>query len=220
MPEPVSSGTLSPSLRDCALGFYGKIPARGDFVRNGLPHAFVDPWDRWLQQGIAASQAELGDEWVAAWLEAPIWSFALAPGVCGPDAVLGLWMPSVDRVGRHFPLTLAAIAPAVAEDVRELVRDHGGFLAAAEHAGLAAVESDLGPEELTERILATTAALPADPGVDPAAYPGGNALWWTEGSPRVPRCAFTSDTLPDDSTFTKMLDAGVAAIPAEGAGCL
>lgn len=217
MPEPVSGGTLSLSLRDCTLGFFGKIPARGDFVRSGLPHAFVDPWDRWLQQGMATSRTELGDEWVAAWLEAPIWSFALAPGVCGPDAVLGLWMPSVDRVGRHFPLTLAAIAPT--DDVRELVRDHGGFLAAVEQAGLATLESDLGPEELAERILAAAAALPADPGIDPGAYPAGNALWWTEGSARVPRCAFTSDALPDNSTFTKMVDASVPAIPAEGIGC-
>jgi type VI secretion system protein ImpM len=217
MPEPVSPGTFGSSLRECSLGFYGKIPARGDFVRNGLPHAFIDPWDRWLQQGIAASRVELGDEWVAAWLEAPIWSFALGPGVCGPDAVLGLWMPSVDRVGRHFPLTLAAITPA--EDARDLARDNGGFLFAAEQAGLAAVESDLAPEGLADRILAAAAAAPADPGIDPTAYPGGNTLWWTEGSPRVPRCAFACDALPDEATFVKMLDAGVTPTPADGASC-
>ena len=145
MSQPLS-GTPSLSSRDCVLGFYGKIPARGDFVRSGLPHAFVDPWDRWLQQGIATSRAELGDNWIAAWLEAPIWSFAMAPGICGPDAVLGLWMPSVDRVGRHFPLTLAATVPA--GDVYQLVQGNGGFLAAVEQAGLAAVEDDLGPEGL------------------------------------------------------------------------
>jgi type VI secretion system protein ImpM len=217
MPEPMTIGTIGSSLRDCALGFYGKIPARGDFVRNGLPHAFVDPWDRWLQQAIAASQAELGDAWMAAWLEAPIWSFALGPGVCGPDAVLGLWMPSVDRVGRHFPLTLAALVPA--GDARDLARDNGGFLFAAEQAGLAAVESDLEPEGLAERVLGAAEAPPADPGIDPTAYPGGKALWWTEGSPRVPRCAFTSDALPDEATFVKMIDSGSTITPADGADC-
>jgi type VI secretion system protein ImpM len=217
MSEPVTIGASGSPLRECALGFFGKIPARGDFVRNGLPQMFVDPWDRWLQQGIAASRAELGDEWVAAWLEAPIWSFALGPGICGSDAALGLWMPSVDRVGRHFPLTLAAIAPV--RDARELVRANGGFLFAAEQAGLAAVESDLGPEALAARIVAAAAAAPADPGIDPTAYPNGNALWWTEGSPRVPRCAFASDALPDEATFVKMLDAGAMITPADGAGC-
>ena len=39
---------------------------------------------------------------------APIWRFALAPGVAGPLPMLGVMMPSVDRVGRQFPLTLAA----------------------------------------------------------------------------------------------------------------
>lgn len=218
MPEPLGAGILSASLRDCTLGFYGKIPARGDFVRSGLPHAFVDPWDRWLQQGMAASRAELGeDAWLAAWLEAPIWSFALAPGICGPDAVLGLWMPSIDRVGRHFPLTLAAVAPA--GDARDMARSNGGFLFAVEQAGLAAVESGLAPDALTDRVLAAAEAPESDPGIDPADYPGGSALWWTEGSPRVPRWAFTSQALPDDPTFAKMLDASAATALTDGAGC-
>ena len=216
MSQPLMGAPSIPA-HDCVLGFYGKIPARGDFVRSRLPHAFVDPWDQWLQQGIAASKVELGDEWIAAWLEAPIWSFAMAPGICGPDAVLGLWMPSVDRVGRHFPLTLAATVSA--GDVCQLVQDNGGFLAAAEQAGLAALENDLEPDVLADRILAAATAPPADPGIDPTAYPGGNGLWWTQGSPRVPPCAFASHTLPDCSTFAKMLDAGVTSVSTEGAGC-
>jgi type VI secretion system protein ImpM len=214
MSQPIS-GTISLSLRDCALGFYGKIPARGDFIRSGLPYAFIDPWDRWLQEGIAASRAELGDEWVAAWLEAPIWSFALAPGICGPDAALGLWMPSVDRVGRHFPLTLAAIVPG--GNLSELVCNNGGFLAAAEQAGLVAVESDLEPDELAARIRAAAEAAQADPGVDPSAYSSGiTALYWSQGSQRMPGFTFAGAALPDASQFVKMLDAVVPIIPAEG----
>lgn len=215
MPQPVGDGAMTSSLHHCALGFYGKIPARGDFVRNGLPQAFVEPWDSWLQQRIAASRTTLGDDWVAAWLEAAIWSFALPPGICGPDAVLGLWMPSVDRVGRHFPLTVAAIVPT--GNIGDLVRDNGGFLIAAEQAGLAALETDLGPEELADRLRGAPAAPPADPGIDPTAYPGVNTLWWTEGAPRVPPRAFASETLPDDLVFAAMLDAGAASILADGA---
>ena len=29
-------------------GFYGKLPARGDFVRAALPRDFTDRWDAWL----------------------------------------------------------------------------------------------------------------------------------------------------------------------------
>ena len=42
-------------------GFYGKLPARGDFVRAGLPRDFTDPWDDWLQSVIAGSRALVGD---------------------------------------------------------------------------------------------------------------------------------------------------------------
>src|SRR3954451_16815815 len=99
--------------RDAAIGFCGKIPARGDFVRAGLPLAFADPWDRWMERMLMASRSALDTEWLPAWLEAPVWRFALTAGVCGPDAAIGLWMPSVDRVGRYYPLTIAAMASNV-----------------------------------------------------------------------------------------------------------
>lgn len=53
------------------------------------------------------SRQALGESWVLTYLSSPIWRFALARGVCGENAWMGLMMPSVDRVGRHFPLTLA-----------------------------------------------------------------------------------------------------------------
>jgi type VI secretion system protein ImpM len=192
-------------MRARTAGFYGKIPSRGDFVRSGLPRGFIDPWDRWMQQAMAASRIVLGDEWTAAWLQAAIWSFALAPGLCGPDAVIGVFLPSVDRIGRHFPLTVAAVAPGA--QVQDLVRDGGGFLAAAEQAGLAAVESDIAPDDLAARVDAAIEAAAADPGIDAALYPQARALWWTEGAPLVPRGAFTGDALPEADAFVRMLDA-------------
>ena len=39
-------------------------------------------------------------------MSAPIWRFTLSAGLAGPDAMLGVLMPSMDRVGREFPLTL------------------------------------------------------------------------------------------------------------------
>ena len=92
-----------------AFGLFGKLPARGDFVRAGLPGDFVAAWDHWLEEVIGATRARLGAAWLPAFLEAPVWRFALAPGLCGAASVSGLWLPSVDRVGRYYPLTLAAI---------------------------------------------------------------------------------------------------------------
>ena len=90
------------------FGYYGKMPAHGDFVRSRADVGFVAGWDRWLQESLAESRAALGHAWQAAYEAAPIWRFALAAGVCGDAPVLGVMMPSQDRVGRCFPLTLFA----------------------------------------------------------------------------------------------------------------
>jgi len=89
------------------VGFYGKIPTTGDFVSRHLPRTFIEPWDQWLQESIAASREQLGDHWLNSYLTGPIWRFALSKGVCSNTAWIGLMMPSVDQVGRYFPLTLA-----------------------------------------------------------------------------------------------------------------
>ena len=58
-------------------GFYGKLPARGDFVRGALPRDFTDRWDAWLAPAIAGSRERMGEAWLPAFLEAPVWRFAL-----------------------------------------------------------------------------------------------------------------------------------------------
>lgn len=88
------------------LGFYGKFPSLGDFVSRRLPRSFIDPWDEWLQSGLLDSQQQLGEKWLSTFLVSPIWRFAISPGLCGDSAWAGIMMPSVDRVGRYFPLTL------------------------------------------------------------------------------------------------------------------
>lgn len=96
----MSSTVVSP-------GFYGKLPSVGDFIFRRLPASFVSPWDSWLQNALSVSQSELGDQWLEIYLTSPIWRFALSPGACGNLAWAGVLMPSVDSVGRYFPLTLA-----------------------------------------------------------------------------------------------------------------
>jgi len=226
MSEPVTAaslftledaGEIAPAfngLRDAAIGFCGKLPARGDFVMSGLPRSFVEAWHDWLQRVLAASRRSLGEDWVAAWLEAPIWRFALSPGICGPDAVLGLWMPGVDRVGRYFPLTFAAVTPGA--DPATLIRAGGGFLALVECAGLDALAGDLAPDAVAARLAAAASAEPGDPPTDPESCPPAGALWWSAGSPRVPATSFATAALPNEAIFAGMLDAGFLLSPAEG----
>jgi type VI secretion system protein ImpM len=88
------------------VGFYGKLPFRGDFLHRRVPGDFVDVWDAWLQQGLHQSRQQLGERWLDAYLTGPVWRFVFADGVCGTGAYAGVFMPSVDRVGRYFPLTI------------------------------------------------------------------------------------------------------------------
>jgi type VI secretion system protein ImpM len=90
------------------VGFYGKLPFRGDFLHRRVPGDFVDAWDAWLQQCLHSSRQQLGDRWLDAYLTSPVWRFVFAEGVCGTGAYAGIFMPSVDRVGRYFPLTITA----------------------------------------------------------------------------------------------------------------
>jgi type VI secretion system protein ImpM len=90
------------------FGAFGKMPALGDFFRLGAEREFVTPWDIWLQNTLLAARQTLGARFEDCYMSAPIWRFSLPPGVAGTQGVVGVLMPSVDRVGRQFPLTLLA----------------------------------------------------------------------------------------------------------------
>jgi type VI secretion system protein ImpM len=89
------------------LGYYGKVPTNGDFICKGLPRSFVDPWDLWLQEAILTSRQQLGDQWLDFYLTSPLYRFVLSPGICGENGWLGILMPSVDKAGRYYPMTVS-----------------------------------------------------------------------------------------------------------------
>ena len=93
------------------VGLYGKLPTHGDFLRRRVSDDFVNGWDPWLQHCMADSRSVLGEAWLETYLTSPVWRFALSAHVCGAAAVAGLLVPSVDRVGRYFPLTLVWETP-------------------------------------------------------------------------------------------------------------
>jgi len=179
-----------------SVGFYGKIPVRGDFVQAGLPRPFVLAWDAWMQRVLQASRIALGEAWLPAWMEAPVWRFRLPGHVCGPDPVLGLWMPSVDQAGRHFPLVFAAVwsGPATA-------RGEGtDWLDGVEEIGLDALEDDLTPDVIAARLR----DLPAPAELSPLEAPD-LTRWWTEGGPGVAACTQQYTGMPGPAEFPSLL---------------
>ncbi len=88
-----------------SAGLFGKLPAKRDFIGANASRRFLDVWEPWLQAGVATSKQMLGPGWAEAYNRAPIWRFWLGAGFFG-EATLGALMPSVDGVGRSFPLAI------------------------------------------------------------------------------------------------------------------
>jgi type VI secretion system protein ImpM len=91
----------------CSL--FGKLSAKRDFIALSVPRNFLSAWEPWMQGSVAASRNNLGESWLHAYLTAPIWRFWLGSEICGAT-VLGALMPSLDGMGRYYPLTLFAAA--------------------------------------------------------------------------------------------------------------
>ncbi len=126
-------------------GFYGKLPSLGDFASRRLQQDFISSWDNWLQSSLAVSQEVLGEQWLKSYLISPIWRFALSPGLCGKDAWLGIVMPSVDRVGRYFPLTIACKVNAKTSLIHTF-SEASDWFEELESVAISALENDLAVE--------------------------------------------------------------------------
>jgi len=128
-------------LPSTEVGFYGKLPSHGDFLRRRVSDAFIAAWDAWLQECLAATRATLGDAWLEIYLTSPAWRLACAPGVLGPKPLVGVMVPSVDRVGRYFHLALVAELPNGTDPVTAATKATA-FFDAAEQLAIETLEAD------------------------------------------------------------------------------
>ncbi|CAN7710224.1 type VI secretion system-associated protein TagF [Variovorax sp. LjRoot290] len=161
------------------VSWYGKLPARGDFVGRGLPPRWRGDWDGWLQRGLALAATMVDGAALRERLRAfAPWRYLALPA---PGEIwCGIIVASHDRVGRAFPLTLAERFAAPASPDQSAARLASLLGAAAE-----------GPEALEAAI----AALPphSEQEFKPAeAWPSQPAsLWWPLAAAHdvIPRAA-------------------------------
>ena len=159
-----------------ATGFYGKLPSLGDFVTRRLPTELIAPWDQWLQESLTVSRAQLGDDWLDRYLTSPLWRFVLSPGVAGQGGWTGVLMPSVDRVGRYFPLTLACPLPAGTNPATVL--DAADWFEQAEAVALSVLADLFVLETFDRQVLALGHPIAVPPPAGPATGGKGRPNAW------------------------------------------
>src|SRR5271169_2837731 len=188
----------------CSPGFFGKLPSHSDFVTRRVPSALLAPWEAWLDAGLQHSREFFGDAWLETYLSSPIWSFCGSAGCCGDWPFCGVLMPSQDRIGRYYPLSIlvqlcAEVSPvAIATSATEWFEHMEalslsclleGFDFETFDAELAAapLPSDGARSVAPLEVSATRWATELGRLLERKAV--DYSLWWTAGSPAVPACA-------------------------------
>ncbi len=150
MPEQPLTDETRNSAAPGAVGWYGKLPSLGDFASRRLPHALATEWDTWLRAGMDELRTLNAQAWPEAFVAAPVWFF-MAPAQVTGNAVIGALAPSMDRVGRYYPLTIMAAAPhagsTLADDARLMT-----FFTGARTAIVDARRLSMTAEELDEHV--------------------------------------------------------------------
>ncbi|HLG93541.1 MAG TPA: type VI secretion system-associated protein TagF [candidate division Zixibacteria bacterium] len=98
-----------PEEAQTPIGYTGKLPAFGDFVRANVSSPAARVLEKWLSDGLAQFPAKVGNGWEKSFDSGQSFSFVINPGE--PAGVLvGLSTPSRDRGGRRFPFSLFSTA--------------------------------------------------------------------------------------------------------------
>lgn len=218
-----------------APGFFGKVPARGDFLSRRVPPGVGPAWESWLRQ-LTVAVRERGEQgWQDAWLTAPLWHFVLGRNVAAPHGAAGVLFASADRVGRLFPFTvIGAAAPSGNGEADRWARE-------AETLALDALNEDFDPDAL-DAGLAELGPPPAPHGPnrlegvwplvldgdwpeagDPlaeneAAQPGpgpDQSEWWCRGSDRIPPVRLRCSGLPHPQVAGAMMLGGDTLQPTQ-----
>ena len=93
---------------------FGKLPAHGDFISRGLDDETIEAADAAVAEAITLAALRWDYRWDDIYVETPVWRFVAAPGVLGREWTAGVFMASVDAVGRQFPLVAGFSAPTLA----------------------------------------------------------------------------------------------------------
>ncbi len=215
------------------IGIFGKIPAHGDFVDRNLPRSFINVWDKWLQSCVQISQEQLASGWLDIYLTSPIWRFILSSGVLDKTAWAGILVPSVDSVGRYFPLSIVQALGEKQNPFAFQVQNNAWYQHLEQSANTCLQESfevdalvrtlsnsaghlQSCPAEKAETLVNQSYYIAsADKNIS-SVYPGllnsvlgeqfaSRSLWWCQGSERMKPSLYWSSGLPEPRVYTAFI---------------
>ena len=195
------------------IGFFGKLPSHGDFVSSGVGLALQHELDHWLQSGLRAGEERLGSRWHGTFHAMPPWRFIVERGLWGPATIAGVLLPSKDRVGRSFPLVIAAQLYAFDDHPRQLYLDAAWFTAA-EALGESSLARDFDIGTFTaglKRLRLPHAERSAIAGRFAARQRESTTLWWRTDATSAQVKGFRTVSAPGLSHFLRLIDSGDAA---------
>jgi type VI secretion system protein ImpM len=215
-------------------GFFGKIPAHGDFIDRNLSRSFIQTWDDWLQRSVACSQEQLGSQWLDIYLTSPIWRFVTSTGAVDNQCWAGILVPSVDSVGRYFPLTIAH--PISADNcLFDFLLKHCQWFSQLEEIAIASLQNYLDAEALMQALQLPDELISSTPPNNSGAKLSNGllshvstpdlgeayanllhqivtpqtesySLWWSQGSQRMQPSLLHVKGLPEAQQFAAFLD--------------
>lgn len=212
------------------IGILGKHPAFGDFLHSGVSEPSSSGLSIWLDRTLSELQDAKGEGWPSFWDTANTLRFWMGRAVLG-RSVAGIFVPSHDRVGRRYPLILAAegaripmptmdpdqtfwvsLEAHIAHQVPDETRGAAGLIAGLDLSLTAETptEDDAGVlwAHRTDRDLG--ALLRAAAREDPSRAAIGRSYWWSPGNDTQAATWLGCNGLPKSDALGWIL-AGVAA---------
>ncbi|PRH88307.1 type VI secretion system-associated protein TagF [Labrys okinawensis] len=204
---PRGASHPAPSEND-GIGFFGKVPSHGDFVSTGLGRQAETELVNWLQSGLQESEQTLGTQWENLFHASPPWRFVIERSLWGHATMVGILLPSRDRVGRSFPLVIAARLGNYEGPARLFCFDESWFTAAeaiAETSTLRDFDITAFLGGLKRLRLPQARPVPPPP---PGAADGRVSLWWTVESGTGRASGFKTQGAPRAGDFVRLLKGG------------
>jgi type VI secretion system protein ImpM len=215
------------------LGWYGKLPAVGDFSARGLDGSLLTILGDWCAQGMETiSTHNGGEDWREAYMLSPVWSFVMNAEVWSDEPLAGCMAPSVDRVGRCYPLII--VRSIINGELGRILPPRNDWLQRADMVIRQAVSGKIAVDDVmpgvvngdnleghafdtgsTESILNELGI--SDGGDKPSNYFSwpelntvfyerpGRSFWWAEPSPKQPPRQIIHAGNPDAQLFSLLM---------------